>query len=104
VSDYCPAHDPILIAGYTRCNTCGQAAYPSDAEWLDDDHILAAYPPGCGHLRESAWVVTIGAERTPDEWCKAIARSTGELCRNRARPDTGGYCHSHNPVRWGGGR
>jgi hypothetical protein len=100
----CPDCDPILLAGHARCGTCGQAAYPSEAEWIDGEHILAVYKPACAHQREATWIVATSAEPTPDEWCKAIARSTGQLCRQRARLGTGGYCYSHNPVRWDGAR
>jgi hypothetical protein len=49
MSGYCPAHDPILYAGHVRCPTCGHTGYPTDAEWLPDGTILAAYAAPCGH-------------------------------------------------------
>jgi hypothetical protein len=96
---YCPGCDPIVCAGHVRCPTCGQAAWPSDAAWVGDDRVLAVYEAACSHLGDAAWIVGTGAEPTPDEWCKAIARSTGELCRQRARAGSGGYCSVHDPAR-----
>jgi hypothetical protein len=96
--DRCPGCDPILCAGYCRCDVCGRAAYPSDAIWLDGGRLMAFYPAACDHHHDRAWLVTPGAGDAPAEWCQAIASSTGALCRQRARPGSP-FCHHHDPAR-----
>lgn len=91
---YCAAHDPILACGVLRCPRCGRTAWPADAEWLPGGLVLATWPPGCGHRGAVTFVVDPGALARFDDWCSALAVTTGDLCRNRAAPGSG-YCRQH---------
>lgn len=68
----CPRHDPITCAGFVICKTCGRRGYPSDAEWIDGDLILAA-------VRESV-------RPLPRAEYKRCGQLTA-LARDRASPD-----------------
>lgn len=56
-----PACDPVAHAGYLTCPICDAAGWPSEAEWLDDDRIVARFVPTCDHIEEQILVVGGGA-------------------------------------------
>ena len=55
-----PACDPVHHAGYLTCPICDAPGWPSEAEWLDDDSIIATYVPTCSHVLEQVLVVDGG--------------------------------------------
>lgn len=106
---YCPDHDPILVAGFNTCRGCGAKSYPTDADWVGEELILATFTttcqPGCSRRRDAARTVLLelGADPVIPEvqrprLCRAIASTTGRQCRGYAQPGSG-YCHTHNPAR-----
>ncbi len=112
---YCPDCDPILAAGRITCGACGAGSYPTAAEWVTGDLILAAYAsvhaPGCQARREFGAVLLDLGQEDPDvpdvqrpRLCRATAVTTGRQCRAPARPGSG-YCHRHGqaPAAAGGG-
>lgn len=104
MSAYSPAHDPILVAGYLRCWQCGAAAFPSDAEWLNQGTglILASYPGPCEHGGQLVLVLDAEQVTTSRAWCNEIAVTTGAPCRHRAIPGSL-YCRQHNGQARGAG-
>jgi hypothetical protein len=106
---YCPEHDPILVAGYNTCTVCGATSYPTDADWMGEELILATFAtacrPNCPRQRNPGRTVLLelGADPAIPEvqrprLCRAIASTTGRPCRGYAQPGSG-YCHTHNPAR-----
>ena len=107
MTGYCPAHDPILLAGSLTC-ACGLVSYPTRAEWIDDELILAefedhGYATGC-QARRGGKVVLIDLDAESQEvpgvirprHCRAIAATTGRQCKSPARPGSA-YCGRHDP-------
>jgi hypothetical protein len=86
VTGYCARHDPILACGFLRCGRCGHSAFPADAEWLPGGLIVATYPPACDHHEAVTFLVDPVALTPGDDWCSAIATTTGSPCRNRPAP------------------
>jgi hypothetical protein len=93
--NYCPEHDPLLLAGHVVCGTCGRRGWPTDADWVDGRQLIATYPPGCDHQTGGTWLVDPGQLAPDTRWCGVPASSTGEPCRNRRQPD-GSPCRLHN--------
>lgn len=101
---YCPAHDPILAAGIIQCPRCKAIAFPTDAEWMDHAHILAAFPKPCGHVRGGDFLfdATQPATREPvADPSRYLAgrrcaghRTDGKPCRAYATPGAD-YCTHH---------
>jgi hypothetical protein len=109
VIGYCRDHDPILHAGYVTCGTCGAESWPTDAEWVTGELVLAAFAPehepGCpwrGHPRTVLLDLGQDDRKVPSverpRRCRGIAVTTGQQCRHYARPGSG-YCRSHDPQR-----
>lgn len=109
MTGYCPAHDPILAAGWLTCHPCGAVSYPVQAEWIDGGLILAEYEDGghhygCPNRHAKVVLVDLGAksEDVPavirPRSCRAMAATTGRQCRKPARPGSA-YCTQHNPDR-----
>lgn len=90
---YCD--DPLVLAGIITCQQCGRVAYPTDAAWIDSRRVLASFPPVCAHTAGGMWLGDPAELASSREWwCHARTRTTGDPCRNRARP--GGLpCHAH---------
>jgi hypothetical protein len=109
VIGYCADHDPILAAGSVACGECGAESWPADAEWVTGTLVLAAlvpeHEPGCS-WRGFPGTVLIDVdqfgERIPavprPRRCRGVAVTTGQPCRNHARPGSG-YCLRHDPAR-----
>lgn len=105
---YCPNHDPILVAGYNTCGTCGATSYPTDADWVGEGQVLATFAstcqPSCPRRGPARTILLeFGADPVIPEvqrprLCRAIAATTGRRCRGYAQPGSG-YCHHHNPAR-----
>lgn len=91
---YCADHDPLLCAGLVTCELCGHVAYPTDAAWLDGRLVMASFPAPCAHVRPISGVVDTTQLGRSDLWCHALTRTTGDPCRNRARPG-GRPCRIH---------
>jgi hypothetical protein len=108
VTGYCPAHDPILVAGSLTCS-CGAVSYPVRAAWIDGGLILAEFEDG-GHCygcpNRHARVVLVDTRAEAQEvpavirprHCRAIAATTGRQCKSPARPGSA-YCARHDPDR-----
>jgi hypothetical protein len=101
-----PGRDAILRAGFIACRRCGRRGWPSDAEWLADDLILAAYAAPCWHARALTQLTVPSelAEAAGPEpaWCRGTVRNgarKGRRCANRARPGAE-FCVNHMPNRW----
>jgi hypothetical protein len=89
----CTGCDPLLRAGIIVCPSCGRVSHPTDAAWVDADHVMATWPPPCEHTPGLAWVVAVDELVPQTRWCLAPTRSTGEPCRRRVVDD--GRCHLH---------
>ncbi len=109
MTGYCPAHDPLLVAGWLTCG-CGLVRYPTRAEWVGDALILAefedhGYAPGC-QARHGGKVVLVDLDAESQEvppvirprHCRATAATTGRQCKSPARPGSA-YCGRHDPER-----
>lgn len=95
MSGYCPAHDPILAAGYRWCSPCRAEAFPLDAAWLGPDLILVTYGPLCRHQPDPRTMTVTPSELTPvEDRCAATTRA-GTRCRAWPRPGTA-YCCQHD--------
>src|SRR5215831_17459532 len=108
MTGYCPAHDPILLAGSLTCHPCGAVSYPVQAAWVGSGLILAEFEDhrdhrwGCPDRHAMVVLVDLGAE-TQDvpavirpRSCRATAATTGRQCRSPARPGSA-YCARHDP-------
>ncbi len=51
--------DPLLYARFLECPVCKRVSFPVDAEWLDDELILATYPGVCSHSRTVTAVIEV---------------------------------------------
>jgi hypothetical protein len=89
----CPDHDPLRVAGFVACSTCGRRSWPVDACWTDE-RVLATFESGCGHVRAQTWLIDPAAHQPDRRWCGELTATTGEPCRRRAGPD-GGPCSAH---------
>ena len=58
-----PACNPVHHAGYLTCPACGAPGWPTEAEWLDNDTLVATYEPSCSHAHEPVTLV-VGGEVT----------------------------------------
>ena len=106
--NYCPEHDPILMASPIICGQCEAKSYPAEADWVGEVGILATFTSiherNCPERRDYGTVLlspdgdVIPAVNRPRR-CRAIAAGTGKPCRGYAQPGSG-YCHTHNPARW----
>jgi hypothetical protein len=97
-----PDCDPILNAGFIRCQDCGRIAYPVDAISLDGGLILVTYAMACGHVPSGTMVVdtsTIPVMAVdPDNWfsgrrCSGSTKR-GRPCRAYARAGSL-FCAAH---------
>jgi hypothetical protein len=77
-------HDSLNAAGCVVCRRCGHRSYPSDAIWLNEHLILAAYEPACAHIKRGAFVVDVDQLARDTRFCGALTRTTGLPCRQRA--------------------
>jgi hypothetical protein len=106
---YCPDHDPILHATNVVCGECGATSYPVDAEWVGPALVLATFvpehEPGCPWRSFPETVLLDlgqddlsipGVERPLR--CRGTAATTGQRCRQYARPGSG-FCFQHDPDR-----
>jgi len=97
------AYDPILLAGYAYCRICTRVAYPTDAEWVSDELIIAAYPAVCGHVGPRMIILdpdqlspvagVIPAKHLPGRRCAGM-NSRGRPCRALAAPGSD-FCGTH---------
>ena len=103
MTGYCPAHDPILAAGFLLCPSCGRRSYPADAEWVGTDLVIASWQRGCSHIRLHVMLVRPSLlepcdepepERGPCQATVRHGRRRGERCLHPAVPGTG-YCYFH---------
>jgi hypothetical protein len=85
--------DALMLAGRAVCK-CGAIAWPADAAWLDEDHLLARYVPNCDHVTESVRLVHPN-ELKPEGRCIGV---TLEGTRCRRRSTTGHWCSQHAPA------
>lgn len=97
----CPRHDPITCAGFVICKTCGRRGYPSDAEWIDGDLILATFNAPCSHAKAQTQVVMpsqLEEITTPEpDRCQGKVRTgarKGQRCTRLAKPGSE-YCTQH---------
>jgi hypothetical protein len=104
--------DPLLHARFLECGGCGRVSFPVDAEWLDDELILATYPGVCPHARtvtaviEAREVIVAQAFRDPELYLPgrrcAGQNRRGRRCRAFALPGSV-FCAAH-PAFAGKGR
>jgi len=111
-SSWCPAHDPLILAGFLICGECDEVSYPVDAEWIDVTQILVAFEqahaPRCPHQRQPHLVLvdTMSADQSvplvpQPRRCKGTVGSgprRDQPCRNPAAAWSR-YCAHHDPAR-----
>lgn len=85
--------DPLLRAGHIACRTCSAVAFPTDASWLDCDHLLVRVVPMCGHGAETYFMLNPAALPV-DRRCQASTKS-GSRCTRPTVPGSGGWCATH---------
>ncbi len=96
--------DPLLYARFLKCATCHRVSFPTDAEWLDDELILATYPAACPHAPTITVVIEvrelivamagIDTEKyLPRRRC-AGTTTRGRSCRAFAQPGSD-FCAAH---------
>ena len=104
----CADCDPIIHAGCIECGKCKARSWAVEAEWVDENFILAVYESvherSCPERMQFGLVLlnvedgdrTVQKIQRPPRphtnRCKAITRS-GERCRNGLKD--GDYCGVH---------
>jgi len=96
--------DPLIYARFLGCPVCKRVSFPVDAEWLDDELILATYPSACSHRSTVTAVIEVRGlvidtafaetERfLPGRRCAGFT-TRGHRCRAFARPGSD-FCSAH---------
>ena len=71
--------DALSAAGYLPCSECQIPSFPSDADWLADDLLIAHYSAGCVHQVDVVRLTVPSAMRV-DMYCMGVTKS-GRRCR-----------------------
>jgi len=99
--------DPLLYARFLECPTCKRVSFPVDAEWLDDELVLATYPAICSHCFTVTAVIDVrelilDKAFTDPELFLTGRRCAGQnrrhrRCRAWAKPGSV-FCPAHDDV------
>jgi hypothetical protein len=109
---YHPDCDPVLTAGRLTCCHCQEVSYASDADWITDTLILAAFgqdhKPWCSQRRQPNLVlvdITSDDRSVPlvdsPQRCRDTVRHgprRGQQCTLKAAPRSV-YCAAHARTR-----